>query len=214
MDDEVIAIRDYINDHGSVLVTGQQALIGAWLQLLYNPLGAPPNPFCKSNNSQGQGNVDDPVGQTANCVIVSNDFVQYYLGAWISIIAAEDEAVGTLPFKGAGGPFGSTAFTLNGGDSADNQFLTQTFVTTSSILPASEFPQFASTRAIGFDRPPSFDPPEGTKYAYAASSDESYQRLTRTIDLTAANTGALKFKISYDTETSYDYVFVEAHTVG
>ena len=89
----------------------------------------------------------------------------------------------------------------------------QTFVTTSSILPA-QFPQFNSSRAIGFDRPPSYDPPEGTKYAYAESSDEGYQRLRRTIDLTGDTTGALKFKISYDTEQDYDYVFVEAHTVG
>ena len=31
VDDEVIAVRDYLNDRGSVLVTGQQALQGAWL---------------------------------------------------------------------------------------------------------------------------------------------------------------------------------------
>ncbi|MDA0179744.1 M14 family zinc carboxypeptidase [Solirubrobacter phytolaccae] len=214
MDDEVIAVRDYLNEGGSLLVTGQQALQGVWDQFLYNPLGAPPNPFCKSNNSQGQGSVDDPVGQTTNCIIVSNDFVQYYLGAWTATIAAEEDAVATLPFKGAGGPFGTTAFTLNGGDSADNQLLAQTFVTTSTILPQAEFPQFASTRAIGFDRPPAYDPPEGTKYAYAESSDEGYQRLRRTIDLTGATSGALKFKISHDVETEYDYVFVEAHTVG
>jgi hypothetical protein len=213
-DDEVIAVRDYINDGGTVLVTGQQALQGAWLQLLYNPLGAPPNPFCKTNNSQGQGNVDDPIGQTTNCMIVSNDFLQYYLGAWINITAATDDAVSTLPFKGAGGAFGTTPFTLNGAGSADNQVIASTFVTTSSILPASEFPQFASSRAVEFDRPPAFDPPEGTKYAYAESSDEGWQRLRRTIDLTGATSGALKFKISYDTEQEYDYVFVEAHTVG
>ena len=145
-------------------------------------------------------------------MIVSNDFIQYYLGAWIAVIAATDDAVSTLPFKGSGGPFGSTAFTLNGGDSADNQGQAQTFVTTASVLPG--FPQFNSSRAIGFDRPPSYDPPEGTKYAYAKSSDESWQRLRRTIDLTGNTTGALKFKISYDTELDYDYVFVEAHTVG
>src|SRR3954466_9052239 len=213
-DDEVIAVRDYMNDGGTVLVTGQAALQGAWDQALYNPLGAPPNPFCKSNFSAGQGNVDDPVGQTANCVIVSNDFIQYYLGAWISIIAAEEDAVSTLPFKGAGGPFGSAAFTLNGGDSADNQLQAQTLVTTSSVLPASQFPQFASQPSIKLDRAPAFDPPEGTKYAYAASSDESYQRLRRTVDLTGATSASLKFKISYDTEPTYDFVFVEAHTVG
>ncbi len=214
MDDEVIAIRDYLNDGGTTLVTGQQALQGAWLQLLYNPLGAPPNPFCKSNQSLGQGNIDDPVGQKTNCIIVSDDFVQYYLGAWINVIAATDDDVSTLPFKGSGGVFGSTAFTLNGAGSADNQAIASTFVTTSSILPAAQFPTFSSHQAIGFDRPPSYDPPEGTKYAYAESSDEGYQRLKRTIDLTGATTGALKFKISYDTEQDYDYVFVEAHTVG
>jgi hypothetical protein len=214
MDDEVIAIRDYLNDHGSVLVTGQQALVGSWLELLYNPLGAPPNPFCKSNNSQGQGNVDDPIGQKTNCIIVSNDFIQYYLGAWISIPAAEDDDVSLLPFKGLGGPFGTTAFTLNGPDSGDNQVIADTFVTTSSILPASEFPQFSSTSTIGFGQPPAYDPPEGTQYAYAASSDEGYQRLKRTVDLTGNTTGSLKFKVSYDVEADYDYVFVEAHTVG
>jgi hypothetical protein len=213
-DDEVIAVRDYLNDHGSVLVTGQQALEGAWLQLLYNPLGAPPNPFCKSNNSQGQGNIDDPIGQTTNCIIVSDDFIQYYLGAFVSVLAAEGDDVATLPFKGLGGPFGTTAFTLNGPGSADNQQLTQSFVTTSSILPAAQFPQFSSTSSLGFGQPPKYDPPEGTQYAYAASSDEGYQRLRRTIDLTGKTTASLKFLLSYDTEQDYDFVFVEAHTVG
>src|SRR4051794_10619130 len=215
-DDEVIAVRDYINQGGAVLVTGQQALQGSWDEFLYNPLGAPPKAFCKTNQSQGQDpNVDDTDGQNENCTIVSNDFVQYYLGAWININASDDEdEIATLPFKGVGDPFGTTAFTLNGGDSADNQLLARTFVTTSSLLPANEFPQFKSQRSIGFDRPPAFDPPEGTKYAYAESSDESYQRLRRTIDLTGATTANLKFKISYDTEPTYDFVFVEAHTVG
>ncbi|MDA0169455.1 M14 family zinc carboxypeptidase [Solirubrobacter taibaiensis] len=213
-DDEVIAVRDYLNDHGSVLITGQAALQGAWDQFLYNPLEgqSATTPWCKSNQTAGQGNADDPVGQKTNCVIVSNDFIQYYLGAWIAVVAATDDAVSTLPFKGSGGPFGSTAFTLNGGDSADNQAQAQTFVTTASVLPG--FPQFNSSRAIGFDRPPSYDPPEGTKYAYAKSSDEGWQRLRRTVDLTGNTTGALKFKVSYDTELDYDYVFVEAHTVG
>ncbi|HWK24974.1 MAG TPA: M14 family zinc carboxypeptidase [Solirubrobacter sp.] len=214
MDDEVMAVRDYLNEGGTALITGQQALAGAWLEFLYNPLGAPPNPFCKSNNTQGQDDADDPPGQSTNCIIVSNDFIQYYLGAWISIVAATGDEVATLPFKGAGGPFGTTPFTLNGAGSADNQQLAQTFVTTSSVLPANEFPQFASAPAIGFERPPAFDPPEGTKYAYAASSDEGYQRLRRTIDLRGAASGSLKFKFSYDTEQDYDYVFVEAHTAG
>ena len=48
----------------------------------------------------------------------------------------------------------------------------------------------------------------------ASSNDEGWQRLTKPIDLTGKTTGDLKFKISYDTEEDYDYVVVEAHTVG
>jgi bacillopeptidase F (M6 metalloprotease family) len=63
--------------------------------------------------------------------------------------------------------------------------------------------------------PPAFDPPDGQFYAVAKSNDESYQRLRRTIDLTNVTSSAdLSFKLSYDTEETYDFVFVEAHTVG
>ena len=146
MDDEVIAIRDYINDGGTVLVTGQQALQGAWLQLLYNPLGSSRRTRGASpTRLAGQGNADDPVGQKTNCIIVSNDFIQYYLGAWISVIAATDDDVSTLPFKGVGGPFGTHAVhAQRRGLGRQPGQHAQTFVTTSSILPASEFPQFAS----------------------------------------------------------------------
>jgi bacillopeptidase F (M6 metalloprotease family) len=49
----------------------------------------------------------------------------------------------------------------------------------------------------------------------AKSNDASYQRLRRTIDLTGVTSSAdLSFKLSHDTEESYDFVFVEAHTVG
>ena len=41
MDDEVIAIRDYINDHGSVLVTGQQALRGPVAAVALQPAPGP-----------------------------------------------------------------------------------------------------------------------------------------------------------------------------
>jgi hypothetical protein len=52
---------------------------------------------------------------------------------------------------------------------------------------------------------------------YSQQANSSYKRLTRTVDLTgtsAAAAPALQFKVSYDTEDSFDYVFVEAHTVG
>ena len=57
MDDEVIAIRDYLNDHGSVLVTGQQALAGrvAAVALQPAPGQSPTTPWCKSNQTHGPG---------------------------------------------------------------------------------------------------------------------------------------------------------------
>jgi hypothetical protein len=47
--------------------------------------------------------------------------------------------------------------------------------------------------------------------------NDSYMRLSRTIDLTgvtAAQTPQLQAKLSFDTEPGYDNVIVEAHTVG
>lgn len=129
--------------------------------------------------------------------------------------AASKEEASALPLRLAGGPFGTTQFTLNGGDSGDNQEHTYSMVTTSSILPKSTYPQFASDEAVHIDQPPAFDPPDGQYYAVAKSKDAAYQRLRRTIDLTNVTSSAdLSFKLSHDTEEGYDFVFVEAHTVG
>jgi hypothetical protein len=215
MDDEILATRQFLNEGGKMLVAGKFALQGAWDQFLYNPLGAPPNPFCKSNQTLGNGDADDPPGQETNCVAVSNDFQQYWLGAYLPITAAADtDQAAALPFQEAGGPFGNLAFTVNGADSAQNQDNVYSFLTTSSILPKDKYPQFSSDQAIRFDRPPSFDPPTGTHYAYSQQANQAWKRLSRTVDLTGKAAGDLSFKVSYDTEPGWDYLFVEAHTVG
>ena len=217
LDDEIVAMRDYLNEGGKALVTGQVALQGAWDGFLYNPLGpTPPNPTCPGNVTNGNGNADDPVGQVENCVAISNDFIQYWLGAYLNIgIPVGDPD--TLPFVGSGGPFGATAFGINGLDSGQNQgaFGTiYTFLTTSSILKSDTYPQFASSQAIKLDRPAAFSPPSGAGYVYSQQDDNSYKRLTKTIDLTGATTASLDFKLSSDTELDWDYTFVEAHPVG
>jgi hypothetical protein len=214
VDDETLNVRDYLNDGGKALVAGKLALQGGWDQVLFNPLGAPPNPFCKSNAPDPGGN-DDPPGQNFNCVQESNDFQQYWLGAWLPIAAAADtDAAAKLPFQETGGPFGTAAFTVNGADSAQNQDNVYSFLTTSSILPAAEYPQFDSRREIAFDRPPAFDPPTGTHYAFSQAADDSYKRLSQTVDLTGKAAASLSFKASFDAEPDWDYLFVEAHTVG
>jgi hypothetical protein len=214
-DDEILAARDFMNEGGKLLVAGKFALQGSWDQFLFNPLGpTPPNPPCKSNQTLGNGDADDPVGQTFNCVGASNDFQQYWLGSWLPIAAAADvDQAATLPFLETP-VLGSLAFGVNGDDSAKNQDNVYSLLTTSSILKPDAYPQFKSDQAIKFDRPPSFDPPTGSWYAISQSANSSYKRLTRAVDLTGQSSGSLDFKISYDTEPNFDYVFVEAHTVG
>ena len=138
-DDQLIAVRDYLNEGGKVLVTGQRALDGAWSQYAYNPLGRfPDKPQCRSNtNSQtGQG----PIGQLENCVQTSNDFLQYWMGAnarathsssATAISAAS--VVGQAPFTGT--------FSLTG------QSYLPRFTPISSALSPAAFPHFASAKA-------------------------------------------------------------------
>jgi hypothetical protein len=211
-DDEVINAREYMNTGGHVLVTGQEALQGAWDEFLYNPLGAtPPNPFCKTNQFTGNGDADDPPGQLDNCIAVSNDFLQYWLGAYLPIQLDPATPLQESP------PIGTAPFTL---DPNGNQQELRSFVTTSSLLtdyPAFNDAEFGSERAVATQAGPAFDPPEGQWYEAAAAVDSGYQRLTRTFDLTGLSAGQaadLSFKLSYDTEAGYDFVFVEAHTVG
>jgi hypothetical protein len=214
VDDEVMNVRDYLNDGGKLLVAGKFALQGGWDEFLFNPLGAPPNPFCRSNQTDPNGD-DDPPGQNFNCVKLSNDFQQYWLGAYLPITAAADnDSAATLPFREAGGPFGSAEFTVNGEDSKQNQDNVYSFLTTSSVLPKATYPQFSSEQAIKLDRPPSFDPPTGTHYAFSQTADDAYKRLSRTVDLTGRTSADLSFVASYDTEPNWDYLTVEARTVG
>ena len=212
LDDELIATRDLMNEGGKLLVTGKFALYGAWNQYLYNPLvPTPPHPYCASNFQTGQGALaDDPPGQNQNCVIVSNDFNQYWLGAYLPISLSPDTQMLETPL------LGTTQFGLNGTDSAANQNNLYSLLTTSSILPADQYPQFKSEQAIKVNGPPAFDPPTGSQYVYSQQANSSYKRLTRTVDLTGttAAQAKLQFKVSYDTEPDFDYVFVEAHTAG
>jgi hypothetical protein len=202
--DEILEVRDFLNEGGKLFYTGKEAAQPQLIGYQFNPQGEPP--FCHAS--------DTSAGTVENCAILSNDFLQYYLGAYVHIDAAVDEAsVAALPMTFAGGPFGSDAITLNGVDSANNQNHVYSMVTTSSIL-GSAFPQFAADRAIKFDRIPAFDPYTGTHYAVADSDDNAFQRLRRTIDLTGTSSAEMGFRISYDTEQDFDYVVVEAHEVG
>jgi hypothetical protein len=131
-DDQMVSIRDYINEGGKVLVTGQRALQSAWSEYAYNPLGRfPAKPQCASNTGA------TPAGQLENCVNVSNDFLQYWMGANARANQATTAAavsaltiVGQAPFTGS--------FQLS------NQSFLPRFTPTSNSLPVASFPQFTS----------------------------------------------------------------------
>ena len=213
LDDEVLAVRDYMNAGGNVLIAGKQPLQGVRDQFLYNPDQAVPGaPWCKSNQTTGQNDADDPVGQENNCIAISNDFLQYWLGAYIPAGAALSEEMKEDP------AVGNTVFGLNGPGSVSDAPLLQSFLTTTSLIP--DYPAFAagtefgSDRAIAFNRKPSFDPPTGDWYMSSGSANYGYKRLTKTVDLSGRDAAELSFKFSYDTEPGYDFVFVEARSAG
>lgn len=200
--DTELAVRDYLNEGGKLLMAGQyngfaQGANGVYY---YNPY-APPE--CTTYGSYP-------------CLPLFNDFQQYYLGAYGYVSDGGTGDSGPYPVNGSGGTFTGFEGTLNGGDSADNQGHTASFLTTSSFLPPDEFPQFASSAPVGWARPGGapYDPHTGQYYLNSQQTDRSYKRLTRTIDLAGASTAKLEFWTSYDTEPDWDYQFVEAHTVG
>jgi Zinc carboxypeptidase len=198
--DELLAVRAYLNEGGRLLYTGKYAGLqyaqGYEFDLERN---APCNP-----DSAADG-----------CQALSDDFLQYYLGAYIYNEDAGTTANGKLyDVVGTDSPFGGLSWAF-GGPSAGNQDHSASFIATSGILPPSTYPQFTSWASAKYDRPGGpFDPHTGSRYAYSQIADVSYKRLTRTIDLTGETSGNLSFWMSHDTEPDWDYVFVEAHTVG
>ena len=201
--DELLEMRSYINEGGNVLYTGKRAGVQYQDLYLYDPVDNAP---CGSTPEI-----------TARCQTLSSDFLQYYLGAYVfNDGGGLDQTTGEpFPLHGLSDPFAGLDFTLNGGDGADNQDWANSFVTTSSLLPDDEYPQFASDAPAEWDDgvAGSFEPVDGSQYMYSQRANGSYKRLSRTIDVPAGG-ATLTFQTSYDLEIDFDYMFVEAHTVG
>ncbi|MFG3187120.1 M14 family metallopeptidase [Streptomyces nigra] len=154
---------------------------------------------------QAGGNVDLGDGT------LSNDFSQYYLGAY-----TRTSVPGATGFTGSGG-LGGFSGTLAGApgnplDRAGN------YSVTSDQLPVASYPQFKSAGAgqfAGTVNP--YGPFAGDWMAAAVHSDDAWKRLTRTVDLTgvtAAQQPTLRTQLLWDVEPGYDNVLIEAHTTG
>jgi Zinc carboxypeptidase/Immune inhibitor A peptidase M6 len=206
-------VRDYLNEGGKLLVAGKYALFAQAQAPAYEymPLeevpepGEPPAPECTNPDEQP-------------CLGLSNDFLQYWLGTYVNVSdgGTHPDTGEPYPLVGvAGTAFEGWTGDLNADGSAQNQDHTGLLLTTSSFLPADQFPLFASRAVVEFAIPGGpFDPRTGEWYVYSQQADESYKRLSRTVDMTAATTGELSFWTSYDTELDWDYLFVEARPVG
>ncbi|MFC8491926.1 M14 family zinc carboxypeptidase [Streptomyces sp. NPDC057235] len=142
----------------------------------------------------------------------TNDFAQYYLGAYHRAgLKGPSAFAGTGAFGGARAALGAAA-----GNPLDDA---GAYTVTSDTLRPKDFPQFASSASAG-DYPgvrTPFEPAEGTTFAAVKHADDTWARLARTVDLTGVPAGAkprLDFQVSHDTEPGYDNLVVEAHTVG
>jgi hypothetical protein len=210
--DETLEIRQYLNEGGKLLYTGQWAggtENGIGGNQLYDPVA---NERCLGTNI--------PPEVAARCLNWGdkNDFLQYYLGAYLYVSDAGLDAEGN-PFAivGSDEPFAgppASAWTLGGGTGADNQVHNASFLATSGILDPNVYPQFESWISARWDRPGGpFAPHTGDFYVYSQIADITYKRLAQTINVPAGG-ATMSFWTSYDTEADWDHVFVEAHTVG
>ncbi|MFD3802494.1 M14 family zinc carboxypeptidase [Streptomyces sp. NPDC058619] len=142
---------------------------------------------------------------------VTNDFSQYWLGAY-----GRTSASGATGFTGAASLAGARGGL---GDAAGNPLNAPgSYTVTSEILAPAQFPQFKSAQAgqfAGVVNP--YAPYAGTGMASALHTDDDWKRLVRTIDLTgvlAADKPQLKLALNWNTEEGYDHAALEARTSG
>jgi hypothetical protein len=208
--DQILEVRDFLNEGGQVLYTGKYAgsqytpTVGTQL---YDPTEA--NDPCRT--ADGILERCRALGGSGD---FTNDTLQYWLGAYLAVSDAGTGEDGLLDVLGVDTPFTGLDWGFGGADAADNQDHSNSFITTSGILDPQQYPQFESWVAGRWDREGGpFEPHTGDNYAYSQLADVSYKRLTRTIDVPAGGAD-LSFWTSYDTEAEWDFLAVEAHTPG
>jgi len=209
-------VRDYLNEGGKLFLTGKNALRQSVTAPLYEfrNFGFP-----EPDEGAGGRWCGAAEGERLDgCIPPDNDFMQYYLGAYLYASDAGTDGDGEpFPVIGDGDPFGPLTWDFNGPESADNQDHTAGLLVTSSILDPETFPTFADSRRLAsWQRPGGapFEPYTGEWFMAAGADNATFKRLRKTVDLTGKAAGELTFRTSYDLEDRWDYVFVEAHEVG
>ena len=216
--DEMLEMRAYMDEGGRVLYTGKRA------GMQYTGVGGVGNQFYDPKGEAACRPVN-PAMDPRQCLLLRGstqggdqiqDVLQYWFGGMVQIANdGTDPSTGTLfGLNGISSPFEGLSWALNGPGSANNQDTNSSFVTTSGVLPVTEYPQFESRASARWAKPGGpFDPHSGSKYVFSQLADVSYKRLTRDIAVPAGG-GDLTFWTSYETEEHWDFLAVEARTAG
>jgi hypothetical protein len=204
---ELYEVREFMNEGGRVAYTGKHA---GTPHTTGNPQFY--DPFENRDCAGGDELFCRPVFGSGDGV---NDVLEYWFGAGlVNIGAGADDQGNPHDVLGVDDPLAGLEWGFNGPDSAQNQDNANSYITTSGLMPVDQFPQHESWVAARYDRPGGpFDPHTGDHYVHSQIADVSYKRLTRTISVPAGG-GTLSFWTSFNTEADWDFMFVEAHTVG
>jgi Zinc carboxypeptidase len=209
--DLVLQHRAYLNESGNLMYTGQRAgfIENSGQAQFYDPV----------ENRRCVGGTPPPPPEVQNRCLLwgdKNDFIQYYLGAFVYNPQAPTPGplLGQYSVTGTDTPYAGGTWNVNGAGGANNQTGRASFITTSSILPRDTYPQFSSDARANYTAagPNPFEPFDGSWYVHSQQADVSYKRLMRPFTMPASG-GDMSFRISYDTEPAWDFVFVEIHNV-
>ncbi len=190
-----LALRDFINEGGRLLQTGEYAgFFGSFTFLggAYYGLNGDPFAPCVITDSFFR-----------DCLIYSNDFAQYYQGVF-----GRSDLGPPVAAEADRGPLRGT-FQINGAEVPNSG----TFLVTSDVLPEDRFPQFSSTASMLYKSSP-FAPFDGDYFMASGDSGAAWKRLTREVDLANATSAQLDFKLSYRITPGFDHIIIEARTAG
>ncbi len=197
-------VRDFLNDGGKLFYSGKNAGRQFAEGYSYNPFQVEEGTYCQNANP--------------TCIISQDDFLQYWLGAYLRVGGGgEDPDTGdAFPVHGSSGAFSGLDLELapTGGD---NDLSTATLLTTSSILDPVRYPLFGDSKSVAeWQRPYAapFAPHAGAWFVSAGADDAAYKRLQKTFTVPATTGSTFDFWTSFDLEGDYDFEFVEIHTVG
>ena len=212
--EEQIDVRDFLNEGGKLLFTGKEAGTQyANAEEFRNfgfpePRDAADGEYCNKNGTDMDPETEafDPWPEfdendpemADGCITHSDDFLQYYLGAYVRASPGnsfDDEAGEPYDLAGtAGGPFAGELLRLRRDGRRQPGQLRD--VRGDQLHPdrRDRFPLYAASRkAADWLRPGAapFGPFSGTQYMAAGSDSRGYKRLSKTVDVPAGRRRAL-----------------------